>query len=61
MVFTAPDDNVADPVNSDIVMTETGSRRKTQVLLPESYHVATLDNDAETIFAESLEFLLRHG
>jgi len=61
MVFTAPEDHVAEPVNSDIVMTETGSRRKTQVLLPESYHVATLDNDAETIFVESLEFILRHG
>ncbi len=61
IVFTAPEDHVAGPANSDIVMTETGSLRKTQVLLPESYHVATLDNDAETIFAESLEFILRHG
>jgi carboxylesterase len=28
-----------------------------EVVLEDSYHVATLDNDAETIFAGSLEFV----
>jgi carboxylesterase len=28
-------------------------------ILPDSYHVATLDNDAETIFLESLAFVRR--
>jgi carboxylesterase len=28
-----------------------------EVVLEDSYHVATLDNDAETIFTGSLEFV----
>jgi hypothetical protein len=28
---------------------------------PDSYHVATLDNDAPAIFAGSLEFVRTHG
>jgi carboxylesterase len=61
MVFMAPEDHTVDEANAGILMTETGSHRRTQILLPESYHVATLDNDAETIFAESLDFVLRHS
>jgi carboxylesterase len=57
LVFSAPDDHVVEPVNSGTVMSEVGSLRKTQIMLPESYHVATLDNDAETIFADSLKFI----
>ncbi len=59
IVFSAPEDHVVEPANSHTVMAEVGSRRKTQIMLPDSYHVATLDNDAETIFSESLEFI-RH-
>ena len=57
VVFSAPDDHVVEPVNSGTVMSDVGSLRKTQIMLPDSYHVATLDNDAETIFEESLEFI----
>lgn len=57
ILFSAPDDHVVEPINSDTVMSEVGSLRKTQIMLPESYHVATLDNDAETIFADSLKFI----
>jgi carboxylesterase len=31
----------------------------TEVVLHDSYHVATLDHDAPRIFAESLEFVRR--
>ena len=31
-----------------------------QVWLENSYHVATLDNDAETIFDGSVEFITAH-
>ena len=30
-----------------------------EVVLPNSYHVATLDNDAEEIFSGSVEFIRR--
>ena len=35
------------------------SRDYEERLLEDSYHVATLDNDAERIFAESAEFIAR--
>ena len=61
MVFTAPEDHVVEPVNSDIVMDEVGSKDKERVSLPDSYHVATLDNDAQTIFSKSLAFITAHS
>jgi carboxylesterase len=57
MLFSAPDDTVIEPVNSDIVMDEVGSQDKERISLPQSYHVATLDNDAQTIFTKSLDFI----
>ena len=48
---------MVESVNSDTIMESVGSTDKEQVLLTESYHVATLDNDAPTIFAKSLEFI----
>ena len=34
-----------------------GSADKREVVLTDSYHVATLDHDAEKIFAESVSFM----
>ena len=39
----------------------TASHRLTVRDLPDSYHVAPLDNDAQTIFAGSLEFVRSHS
>ena len=61
VVFSSPDDHVVEPVNSDIVMEQVSSKDKTRITLPESYHVATLDNDAETIFTTSAEFIKDHS
>jgi carboxylesterase len=36
------------------------STEVTEVILEESYHVATLDHDAPAIFAGSLEFVRTH-
>jgi carboxylesterase len=40
-------------------MTTVSSRDLTEQILEDSYHVATLDNDAPTIFAGSAEFIRR--
>jgi carboxylesterase len=61
IVFWAPEDHVVEPINTETVMRDVSSRRRTLVLLPDSYHVATLDNDAETIFTGSAEFIREHG
>lgn len=59
LLFRAQDDHVVDPSSARIILDGISSRDKTERVLTESYHVATLDNDAPTIFAESAEFIAR--
>jgi carboxylesterase len=56
LVFSSPEDHTVKPMNSRLVMKKAGSPRKELVTLGNSYHVATLDYDAETIFEGTLEF-----
>lgn len=57
IVFWAPEDHVVEPINTETVMRNVSSKRRTMVLLENSYHVATLDNDADLIFEGSAEFI----
>lgn len=50
-------DHVVEPANAAIVLAGISSPVKREVLLTNSFHVATLDNDAELIFAESVTFI----
>lgn len=52
-------DHVVEPVNSKIVLDGISSTDVTEITLADSYHVATLDNDASRIFDESLAFVRR--
>ena len=56
LVFSSPEDHTVKPMNSRLVMKKAGSSKKELVTLGNSYHVATLDYDAETIFERTLEF-----
>lgn len=56
LIFSSNEDHIAKPANSLYVRDRAGSRRKELVPLANSYHVATLDYDAETIFERTLEF-----
>jgi carboxylesterase len=56
LVFNATDDHVVPKDNAQYVMDHVGSADKELVTLPNSYHVATLDYDAETIQERVLEF-----
>jgi carboxylesterase len=60
MVFTSVEDHVVEPANSTWIMDNVSSAERHQILLANSYHVATLDNDAERIFAGSLGFVAGH-
>lgn len=60
LVFTSRDDHTIEPVNSTSVMDGVSSTDKRQVILENSFHVATMDNDAPLIFDESLEFIRAH-
>ena len=59
MLFHSVDDHVLPVSNTEIIMSEVGSADKQRIELADSYHVATLDNDAETIFVNSLQFIQR--
>jgi carboxylesterase len=52
-------DHVVEPVNAEIVLAGVSSSDVREIVLPDSYHVATLDHDKATIFAESIEFSRR--
>ena len=45
--------------NAAWILANVASADTSEVLLPNSYHVATLDNDAETIFSGSVDFVRR--
>ena len=56
LFFKSIEDHVVDETSLAIIKSKSVSSREfTEVSLPESYHVATLDNDAETIFDESAD------
>jgi carboxylesterase len=59
LMFRSRVDHVVDPSSGRVIMTSVSSRDLTERLLEDSYHVATLDNDAPAIFAESADFIRR--
>lgn len=50
-------DHVVEPVNSRVVAESVRSRELTDLPLRDSYHVATLDNDAPLLFERSVAFV----
>lgn len=59
LLFRAAEDHVVDPSSARIILEGISSTDKAERVLTESYHVATLDNDAPQIFAESADFIRR--
>lgn len=57
--FRSADDHVVDDASEPIILDGISSSDVTRVPLPESFHVATLDNDAPTIFEQSAAFIAR--
>ncbi len=57
LVFRSVTDHVVEPVSTEVLLAGISSTDVTEVLLEDSYHVATLDNDAPRIFAESVEWI----
>ena len=56
LVFSSREDHTVKPANSKRVFERAGSDQKEFVPLANSYHVATLDFDAATIFERTLAF-----
>ena len=58
--FRSTVDHVVDALSEPLIIRHRCPRATCEVRsLEDSYHVATLDNDAERIFAESAEFVAR--
>jgi carboxylesterase len=57
LVFRSAEDHVVEPDSCVLLKDKVSSTDVREVVLEDSYHVATLDNDAPTIFAGSLEFV----
>ena len=61
LAFRSEVDHVVEAVSGRILLEGLTSTTATEIVLHDSYHVATLDNDAPTIFAKSVEFLRTHA
>lgn len=59
VVLHSPQDHVVPPADSARVLSRVSSTDVREILLEQSYHVATLDHDAERIFEESWAFVER--
>jgi carboxylesterase len=59
LLFRSAEDHVVDPSSAKLILGSVSSRDATETVLQNSYHVATLDNDAPQIFEESAAFVRR--
>lgn len=60
LLFRSPQDHVVDDSSVRLIRERVGSVDLTEVSLPESYHVATLDHDAPRIFEQTAAFIEHH-
>ena len=59
LYFRSAEDHVVDEASQPIITSRVSSREIIERPLAESFHVATLDNDADQIFEESADFIAR--
>ena len=60
LYFRSAEDHVVDDSSTPLIMDGVGSTVRELVTLEESYHVATIDNDAPLIFERSAAFIREH-
>ena len=59
LLLRSPQDHVVPASSSALILSRISSLDVTEILLEDSYHVATIDNDAQRIFDESAKFIER--
>jgi carboxylesterase len=57
LLFRSAGDHVVDPSSARLILAGVSSTDTSERILENSYHVATLDNDAPQIFEESADFI----
>ena len=58
LLLTSPQDHVVEPVSSDLVAASVGGPVE-RVVLERSFHVATLDHDADAVERSAVDFVQR--
>ncbi len=61
LTFRSRDDHVVEPLSGRLLLEGVRSSDVEERLLEDSYHVATLDNDAPAIFAGSVDWIAAHS
>jgi carboxylesterase len=61
LAYHSANDHAVGPASLEILRKAMPATQLEVIDCPNSYHVATLDNDAEAIFAGSLEFVRSHS
>lgn len=61
LIFRSTVDHVVPDSSMEVIQANIGSAEVSVVSLGNSYHVATMDNDAQQIFEQSSEFFRRHS
>ena len=61
LVFRSAVDHVVEPISGRVLLEGLAGGTIEERVLEDSYHVATLDNDAPAIFEGSLEFVRMHA
>ncbi|MEU4389111.1 alpha/beta fold hydrolase [Kribbella sp. NPDC023855] len=59
LLFRSTVDHVVEPSSGRAILAAISSRDVTETLLEDSYHVATLDNDADRIYTDTAAFIHR--
>ncbi len=57
LLYRSREDHVVEPLSARLLISGATSTTVREVMLEDSYHVATMDNDAPLIFAGSVEFI----
>lgn len=61
LLLRSAQDHVVPAADSARILSRVSSTDVTETVLEQSYHVATLDHDADRIFEESVAFIGRHA
>jgi carboxylesterase len=57
LLYRSAEDHVVEPASAQALLAGIASTDVTEVVLRDSYHVATLDNDAPAVFAGSVDWI----
>jgi carboxylesterase len=60
LIVHADEDDVASPKSAELVERSISSAFRRKVMLHDSYHIITLDNEKATVARETVEFFGQH-